>query len=952
MNAFLCWPVQRLNSICQLTLAFMIVTPLSVANAADARLVAMVKGAAYQQTSATSLIPLPGETYWFSALVVAENSGAIIDARVRLPNGTFVTLEPSGEQWEREDTFLEVASLNTTFPDSATNPYELHFTGINDGTQWALLQMTGALFPNAPRLGNFAAAQAIDATSDFTLQWEPMVGGVTEDAIVVNIARASDEQVVFSSGLPGEAGALTGSATIVKVPAGTLEEGSIYDLSIIFLKVIDSKSVAGVKALAGYAAETTARIVTAGGSSSSSLRFSFFAGEGILSLASSGTIVPGYRWPVRGRYSLQCVVDDSGDRPQTVTFTSPPDGGFQAVASVVYWDFMGPTIRIYGSTELDVPPYPPAGSYFVDYKNRSLAFVKKQPDVEAAQVLIRPSIDLTSGKFRRVNWSYVDLRGQLVSAPSAFSNLTLRIESDTGQLFHEDNLAIEPSTKLLPAQLTWSQVRRVTFIARDYEGNLFQSPSVRWDHPQVLSCALPDAEMGKAYSTTLQGAGGRLPYSWSYVGGDPMPPGLQLSSQGVISGQAQTAGRHYLDVRLRDGNGQETLGTVVVLVVEPGSPALRHYRLDHEQVFQQKSTDRSDFDPIPAQAGFSAQVYGISAASVTHAEFICPTSVTYPLVRSFCQDVNLAYSEVFGDLGRLYVKFPVASGYRLRLTTDREGAREVLLDAEPPDYPAAPMISNWADLQFCEVAGAMFVYWEPWLGATTNDFIYVELQEADTGQRRSSSVPPPLPYSLHGLRTGVGFGLDSLYPPLEPGRAYRVQVTFTRPVDFRSAEANTNYPGVLGMSGFSTSTRAIIVTKMDYGVWRDRVFSVEQLEHPDIVDPSGDPDDDGFVNRVEYAMGWSPLVADDSRLLSVSARGAEVTLIHSRQAGAGGVEVEVETATQLDKPDSWVPLTQVVPAAALRVDWLATDDSLRRMVRTRIDARLMDGPRFFRLRVR
>ncbi len=51
----------------------------------------------------------------------------------------------------------------------------------------------------------------------------------------------------------------------------------------------------------------------------------------------------------------------------------------------------------------------------------------------------------------------------------------------------------------------------------------------------ITTSALPGASQGQAYSTTLAATGGTTPYTWSLAGGS-LPPGLTLSSGGVISG--------------------------------------------------------------------------------------------------------------------------------------------------------------------------------------------------------------------------------------------------------------------------------------------------------------------------------------------------------------------------------------------------------------------------------
>ncbi len=72
---------------------------------------------------------------------------------------------------------------------------------------------------------------------------------------------------------------------------------------------------------------------------------------------------------------------------------------------------------------------------------------------------------------------------------------------------------------------------------------------------QITTTSLPNGSVYSssnkvAYSATLSAIGGEPPYKWSLASGSsPLPPGLRLSSKGVISGKATTLGKYSFTVQ-------------------------------------------------------------------------------------------------------------------------------------------------------------------------------------------------------------------------------------------------------------------------------------------------------------------------------------------------------------------------------------------------------------------
>ncbi|HEX3842240.1 MAG TPA: putative Ig domain-containing protein, partial [Acidimicrobiales bacterium] len=93
--------------------------------------------------------------------------------------------------------------------------------------------------------------------------------------------------------------------------------------------------------------------------------------------------------------------------------------------------------------------------------------------------------------------------------------------------------------------------------------------------PSITTATLPAGEVGVAYSQTVAGTGGKLPYGWSVTTGS-LPAGLTLNAAtGVISGTPTTAGSPTFIVTLTDANGgQDTQSYTLTVVPNPSITTL------------------------------------------------------------------------------------------------------------------------------------------------------------------------------------------------------------------------------------------------------------------------------------------------------------------------------------------------------------------------------------------
>ena len=77
--------------------------------------------------------------------------------------------------------------------------------------------------------------------------------------------------------------------------------------------------------------------------------------------------------------------------------------------------------------------------------------------------------------------------------------------------------------------------------------------------------APPAADVGGAYSDTLTATGGTTPYTWS-VNAGTLPPGLSLSSAGVLAGTPTAAGSYPFTVNVVDANNGIATASITLVV--------------------------------------------------------------------------------------------------------------------------------------------------------------------------------------------------------------------------------------------------------------------------------------------------------------------------------------------------------------------------------------------------
>ncbi len=167
-----------------------------------------------------------------------------------------------------DGNFVFTASVATGAQLASAYPagnYMFAYQGKDDGATNQAVSLASGSFPPAPQLSNFAAAQAINADNDFTVQWAAWSGAGAQDSIQLAISDNQGSQV-FSTPSLGDTSMLSGQETSVLIPSGTLTAGTPYTGTLSFYHLTPSTSFLPVL-IAGYVSQTTFALTATNGSS-------------------------------------------------------------------------------------------------------------------------------------------------------------------------------------------------------------------------------------------------------------------------------------------------------------------------------------------------------------------------------------------------------------------------------------------------------------------------------------------------------------------------------------------------------------------------------------------------------------------------------------------------------------------------------------------------------------
>ena len=215
----------------------------------------------YQQLNTGAPTPLPNASYGFVASTALASNRTASAISLMVP-GASSTVALTQNALHHEDwNYFTYSTDQTNFESTyLEGNYAFTVTGTPANLSATVSLPTSMAQPNAPHVSNFAAAQMVDVTKGFALNWDAFQNGTSADFIVVAVDNLG--KTIFSTPNPGTNGALIGTATSVTIPAGTLTANSTNDATITFYRVATTTNTHATVAF--RATETQFSLVGAG----------------------------------------------------------------------------------------------------------------------------------------------------------------------------------------------------------------------------------------------------------------------------------------------------------------------------------------------------------------------------------------------------------------------------------------------------------------------------------------------------------------------------------------------------------------------------------------------------------------------------------------------------------------------------------------------------------------
>jgi hypothetical protein len=195
-------------------------------------------------------------------------------------------------------------------------------------------------------------------------------------------------------------------------------------------------------------------------------------------------------YPTHLQYYFALYNLNDANAPTNVIFTGPAGSGLSNTVSAYFGaDFMS-DYAWYSSPQITLPPYPPGGTYTVNYKNEAQPFAFVDPAAGSHQVILQPAVSVNaSGIFESISWTYRDLNGNAISAPNFIARIYIQVEGNNGRLYDTD-LSPGQTSHTLGQSVVWTNISSIGMSYNDTLDNQYTTFWSRGVQPSYLPVVL------------------------------------------------------------------------------------------------------------------------------------------------------------------------------------------------------------------------------------------------------------------------------------------------------------------------------------------------------------------------------------------------------------------------------------------------------------------------------
>jgi cyclophilin family peptidyl-prolyl cis-trans isomerase len=441
------------------------------------------------------------------------------------------------------------------------------------------------------------------------------------------------------------------------------------------------------------------------------------------------------------------------------------------------------------------------------------------------------------------------------------------------------------------------------------------------------------AVVGTAYHFAYAASGFPVP-TFSSTG--TLPPGLSLSSSGVISGTPTTAGT-YPNIVVSASNGIGTAPTQTISITVHQVPAITSSAppagvlgIAYSHSFTATGSPTPTFsttDPLPTGLTLSPEgvLSGTPSALGTFTGTVTATNVVGTSEQAFNIVINQqpAFTNgpppASGTVGTAYSFSYTASGSPAPTFALTSGALPAGLSLNPsgaisgtPTTAGGPFTGTVTASNGIGTAATQAFSITIAKGTATVTLDDMTLTQTYTGTPKSvtaSSTPG-------GLTIDITYNGSASAPTSHGSHAVLAVVN------------DSNYSG--------SASGTLLIQGQSMSNWRTQYFSPEQIT-AGLADDDSDPDGDGWKNLVEYALGMNPMSRNPALLPVRDANG--LTLTFTRPKDMPDVTYGAQSTDNLD---GWDALTLEIvtdgPVQTLRArDPLTSGNPSRRIMRLIFD---------------